>query len=133
MSGFSCYGFTSVDIAAPGSDIMSCDIKSDTAYKSISGTSMATPHVTGAIALLQSYMPDASSQLIVDALKLTARDLGEDGCDSYYGYGLIQVGDALAFLRQSQLQSEKIYFPRVTNTYGSTTDPSFSSNNNFNY
>ena len=102
-------------------------------YYYMIGTSMATPHVTGAIALLQSYMPDASSQLIVDALKLTARDLGEDGCDSYYGYGLIQVGDALAFLRQSQLQSEKIYFPRVTNTYGSTTDPSFSSNNNFNY
>jgi len=72
MSSFSCYGFESVDIAAPGSDILSCDVTSDSAYKSISGTSMATPHVTGAAALLWSVNPDATWQEIMDAILSSA-------------------------------------------------------------
>lgn len=59
-----------VDIAAPGVDIFSTysPIPSDLLYRSISGTSMAAPHVTGAIALLMSAFPDASPSQIKSAI-----------------------------------------------------------------
>ncbi|MCF7798130.1 MAG: S8 family serine peptidase [Lentisphaeria bacterium] len=46
------YGAESIDLGAPGSSILSTDLSSSTSYKS--GTSMATPHVAGAIALLHA-------------------------------------------------------------------------------
>lgn len=52
LAGFSSYGATTVDIGAPGSGIMSTVPFSS--YASFNGTSMATPHVTGAIALFTS-------------------------------------------------------------------------------
>ncbi|MCK5072460.1 MAG: S8 family serine peptidase, partial [Bacteriovoracaceae bacterium] len=54
LSNFSCFGKTSVDIAAPGSNIMST--VSGGGYKSYSGTSMATPHVSGSLGLLVSHI-----------------------------------------------------------------------------
>jgi subtilisin family serine protease len=57
LSSFSNFGATSVDIAAPGSGINSTipkSGKSPSGYASYNGTSMATPHVTGALALYAS-------------------------------------------------------------------------------
>lgn len=51
----SCYGATSVDLAAPGGDIPSTTL--DGQYDVASGTSLATPHVTGAAALLLAETP----------------------------------------------------------------------------
>lgn len=59
---YSNYGATSVDLAAPGSDILSTT-GGDYGYKS--GTSMATPHVAGAAALMAEFHP----QISVDSLK----------------------------------------------------------------
>ena len=57
LSGFSNYGSTTVDLGAPGSGIVST-VPSNT-YASYDGTSMATPHVTGAIALYASAQSGA--------------------------------------------------------------------------
>ena len=60
LAGYSNYGANSVDLAAPGSDIRST-LPSNT-YGVLSGTSMATPHVSGAIALCASMNPALTAQ-----------------------------------------------------------------------
>ena len=65
LSHFSCYGRYSVDIAAPGSGIWSCYIGSNSSYKHLNGTSMATPHVSGSLALAKAHFPsDDAGDLI---------------------------------------------------------------------
>lgn len=55
LASFSNWGPQSVHIAAPGVNIVSSSIGSDTSYNYVSGTSVATPHVTGVTGLLWSY------------------------------------------------------------------------------
>jgi subtilisin family serine protease len=74
LSDFSNFGSTSVDIAAPGSGIWST--LPNGSYDFYDGTSMATPHVTGAIALYASLFPNATSAQIREALLLSATFTG---------------------------------------------------------
>lgn len=66
LASFSDYGFTSVDLGAPGVGIYST-LPGGT-YGAWKGTSMATPHVTGAIALYASTHPAATALEIRNAL-----------------------------------------------------------------
>ena len=67
-------------------------------YSAKTGTSMATPHVTGAVALLWGLAPDATPAQIYNALVSTARDLGPAGRDDKFGYGLIDLFAAAKML-----------------------------------
>ncbi|MCK9995017.1 MAG: S8 family serine peptidase [Candidatus Krumholzibacteria bacterium] len=71
LASFSCYGAVSVDIAAPGADILST--LPGNSYGSLSGTSMATPHVSGALALIMGRFP-AIDVLDAKALLLNFAD-----------------------------------------------------------
>jgi thermitase len=66
MAGFSNYGANTVHIAAPGAGIWSTQPNNQ--YASFDGTSMAAPHVVGAVALYASVNPDASAAEIREAL-----------------------------------------------------------------
>ena len=70
-SDFSNIG-TCVDIFAPGSSILSAWHTSDTATNTISGTSMATPHVTGVAALFLQSNPAAAPSLVASQIISTA-------------------------------------------------------------
>ncbi len=66
-----------------------------------SGTSAATPHVGGTVALIVSAAPGISPEEVCRALKLTARDAGEPGEDSLFGAGKVDAYAAVAFVLDS--------------------------------
>jgi subtilisin family serine protease len=77
LSSFSNYGSTSVDLGAPGSGIVSTvPVRSGrkivSGYANYSGTSMATPHVTGACALYAASHPGSSAAFIKNAILSSA-------------------------------------------------------------
>ena len=75
LARFSNFGQVSVDIAAPGTGIVSTEPGGR--YKSRYGTSMATPHVSGAAALIWSHVPDATSAEVRDAILSSADPVAE--------------------------------------------------------
>lgn len=66
LAGFSCFGRTSVDLAAPGVSILSTF--PGASYNTLSGTSMATPHVSGAVAMIMGRFPLATNLQVRDIL-----------------------------------------------------------------
>ena len=107
-SEFSNYGDT-ISFATPGSaikSIMSSDTEialdaiyndrydNDDDFETISGTSMATPHAVCAVALLKSMNKELSFDAVMTLLEAHSLDLGEEGWDPYFGYGLINFSSA---------------------------------------
>jgi subtilisin family serine protease len=89
-----------VDIAAPGKDIISTWLP-PYQYMSKQGTSMATPHVSGAAALLWSWRPDYTNAQIQQRLESQADDVNAaeyPGRDSYLGWGRLNLYRALGGL-----------------------------------
>lgn len=81
-------------LAAPGSRIRSVQDGGGTVL--MSGTSMATPHVSGAAAVLKSQNPELTSPEIATIMFETATDLGAAGTDPVYGRGLLNLAEARA-------------------------------------
>ena len=98
-----------VDIAAPGGDVgadvnadgysdgvLAFDSNEDLAF--YQGTSMASPHVAGAIGILYALVPELLASQ-VDALIIDGHlvdDIGPEGKDDDYGYGLLNINKAVA-------------------------------------
>ena len=70
LAGFSNYGATSVDLGAPGQDILSTT--PNNSYSSFNGTSMASPHVAGVVSLLLSQFPGLSPQEVKERIMGTS-------------------------------------------------------------
>src|SRR5207342_910903 len=87
------------DIAAPGTGTRSCSNSSDSAYTTASGTSMATPHISGAMALLWSAIPSLRHQITDsrNALNNSAHFITSTLCgtagppNNVYGWGRVDI------------------------------------------
>jgi thermitase len=80
-----------VEIAAPGVDVLSTYGDGDTSYKLLSGTSMATPHVAGATAIIWDKYPTAAASTIRSKLDASVDDLGTAGRDTAFGFGRVNL------------------------------------------
>lgn len=85
---FSSFG-SEVDLAAPGVEVYST--WNDGRYRTLSGASMAAPHVAGAAALRLALYPGESPDQIKAVLENSAQDLGAAGWDPYFGAGLVNA------------------------------------------
>jgi subtilase-type serine protease len=65
-------------------------------YAAFSGTSMAAPNITGFAALLMEHFPEYNTALITDIMLSSGRDIEEAGVDIRAGWGVPQMGTALA-------------------------------------
>ncbi len=89
------------EIAAPGHGILS-SIPGNR-YQSYSGTSMATPHVAGAAALILEAMPGIDVRTLKNTLFKTSRDIVHPGVDERSGHGRLDILAAMASLRRVSL------------------------------
>ncbi|WP_180953752.1 S8 family serine peptidase [Bacillus sp. T33-2] len=90
-SAFSNFG-EEIDIAAPGSDIVSTLVNG---YGYMSGTSMAAPVVSGVAALIWSSDPELTNLQVMNRLLHSSDDIGTTGKDTYFGYGRVNAAKAL--------------------------------------
>jgi subtilisin family serine protease len=89
-----CDGVTiKPEVSAPGVNVYSS--YPGGGYTSMSGTSMAGPHVAGVVALMRQANPNADVHTIKTVLMQTARDLGTAGEDNTYGWGVIDAYQAV--------------------------------------
>lgn len=107
LSSFSNRGLGSIDVAAPGSRILST-LPNNT-YGLLSGTSMASPHVAGVLALMKSKHPSWTPAQMIKQLRKEAEDhicmppssasgavcVGKLANNSYYGQGIVDALDAV--------------------------------------
>jgi subtilisin family serine protease len=106
-ASFSNWG-QKIDVAAPGVDILSVKAAINnmctssrgnivgTDYCRVSGTSMATPHVSGLAALILAENPDLSNEEVRQLIRTGAVDLGPQGKDRDFGYGRIDADGSVS-------------------------------------
>jgi thermitase len=83
-----------VEIAAPGVNVLSSYNTSDTTYKVLSGTSMATPHVSGVAAIIRTKNPAFTAAQARSKLDASVDDKGPAGRDPQYGFGRVNLQKA---------------------------------------
>jgi subtilisin family serine protease len=102
FASFSDFG-PKIDVSGPGVDVLSLQASGTSlgpvvvpGYCRLSGTSMATPHVTGVAALILSQNPGYSPEQVRQVIRSSATDVGPAGYDLSFGYGRVNAALALA-------------------------------------
>ncbi len=120
-ASFSNFGQVSVDLAAPGVGIFSTHTNGR--YRNLSGTSMATPHVAGAAALLMAEDPELSGSEIkeallnnVDPIAGTGKTVTDGRLNVNKALGAVAVGPRV-IIRQSDGSTEVDENPSTSDTY----------------
>jgi subtilisin family serine protease len=114
---------TGLALVAPGERIAST--VPGNAYEAWSGTSMATPHVTASVALMRAVSPSIGVDAVKADLEQTARPLSSGGQNPDSGFGLLQVGAAVA-LAAGQSNPAPVPNPSLSPTPNASPDPTAS-------
>jgi len=114
-------------LVAPGDQILTTASYPDKKYDNFSGTSFSTPHVSAVAALLKSKY-NLSNEEIRERMRETAKDLGEEGKDDYYGYGIVDAYAALSYVENKPPVANFTFSPEnpiVNETVVFNASPSF--------
>ncbi len=121
-------GYPGPDLIAPGRDIITVNTKGE--YSQVTGTSMATPQVSGGIALLMQAFPNATVHQIREAITASAMDVND-----YYGiYGVPveQQGNGILNLPGAfYLLNKTVHLSTVNDTFAMKSSPSRISDINY--
>ena len=91
-------------ISAYSDGFPTTDYESDSAtVTTFGGTSIATPQVSGALAVLKSAAPEIPITMIRQILLTTATDLGEEGIDEVYGWGLVNISAGIDHIKNLEM------------------------------
>lgn len=99
-----------IDIAAPGQSLTL--ISSDTITHANNGTSFSSPIVAATAALVKLANPDITPKGTFDVLKLSAVDLGTEGYDIEYGYGLVDAKEAVKNARYGHVEVKNFTYTK---------------------
>jgi subtilisin family serine protease len=119
------------EVSAPGTSVRSCIRNGQ--YANYTGTSMASPHIAGSVALLKQAFPNKTGKEILEALYWTAQDLGTPGEDNTFGMGVIDVWAAHQYLKSNPCRQQNVIILDNTTNYdtvninytGTITDVNF--------
>ncbi len=103
------------DISAPGYYVRSA--YPGHTYVYMSGTSMATPHVAGVVALIRQANPELTPDEIKQIMYQTAYDLGTPGEDNTYGYGMVDAYEAVMLAKPDTLPPVADFVGNPTSGY----------------
>ncbi|MCB0723376.1 MAG: S8 family peptidase [Ignavibacteriae bacterium] len=102
------------EVVAPGTSVRSTI---PGGYGNMTGTSMASPHVGGSVALLRSVSPNLTGKQIKAILFTTATDLGTAGEDNTYGKGVINLNAAFMYMGPSIAHMPLLNTPNLSGPY----------------
>ena len=116
---FSNFG-DAVDFCAPGEDISCASITESAPYQYLSGTSMAAPFISSALAYLKMYNSSLSADELIRLLEGCTDDLGAKGKDPYFGKGLPVFPDGKVAGDENAIETDEKYVKPVIWSASST-------------
>jgi len=114
ICSFSSYG-EGIDLCGPGLSIYSTYLHNE--YKNESGTSMSAPFVAGCAGLLLSQNPLLSNIEVYNLINISCDDLGENGYDNVYGYGIINAEKLMLNAGIDTKPQSAIFYPPYNSGY----------------